>query len=228
MSLKCSGLRERRGVVVPCGRNAKPDKHDAFCSDMHRKDALLYVGQDAYDKHVDHFNTIRASGNKALINAYNTTARPMFVSMQEAQKKKVEAHYMNTVCAEYAKGVQCAWNGVDADASNSVDAVMQELSVVHEKKQFLAKRKSTDVLAGVLFGRASGSVLALEHDVSSRTSSFSSKKSRTSSAVDLLEYAVEEPIEVQVVHIERHVVSVEEASKMPLPPDDSDDDWMEE
>jgi hypothetical protein len=222
MSLKCSGLRERKAGVVPCGRIAKPDLHDAFCSDAHQKDALLYVGQAPYEHHLREFDRVRSSGNASLIKAFNAGPRCMFVSMQEAQKRKVEAHYMTTVCAEYAQGVRTAWSGV-GDASGSAEAVAQDMLAVHEQKQVLAKRKSFSDVCAVLFGSGQQSkgkwLLESGTNPSSRASSFSSKKSRTSSVADeigLLGYAVSEP------ELEPRVISVEEAAQIPLP---ADEEW---
>ena len=226
MSLKCSGLRERKGGAVPCGRVAKPDEHDAFCSDAHKKDALLYMGQAPYEHHVCEFHRVRSSGNASLIKAFNAGPRCMFVSMQEAQKKKVVDHYITTVGAEYAQGVRSAWSGA-GDASSSAEAVAQDLLAVQEQKQVLAKRKSFSDVCAVLFGSGQSAgkgkwLLESGTNPSSRASSFSSKKSRTSSIADeipvgLLGYVVSEP------ELEPRVISVEEAAQIPLPADE--DGW---
>jgi hypothetical protein len=150
----------------------------------------------------------------------------MFVSMQEAQKKKVVDHYITTVGAEYAQGVRSAWSGA-GDASSSAEAVAQDLLAVQEQKQVLAKRKSFSDVCAVLFGSGQSAgkgkwLLESGTNPSSRASSFSSKKSRTSSIADeipvgLLGYVVSEP------ELEPRVISVEEAAQIPLPADE--DGW---
>lgn len=230
MSIKCSGLRERKnGTVSPCGLLAKPQKHGAFCCERHQHDALAYVGKDAYDHHISHFNAVLTSGNTALIKAFNTGPRVMFVSMQEAQRKKVEEHYMQSVCAEYASGVRNAWSGVSSPASSTgSDGIMYDLQVANEQKQLLVgKRKQSEAsVCSVLFGgnvrkAVSKNPLALEYNVSSCTSSFSSKKSRVSSVDDLQQYVVEEPAEPA-----QQKSAIEKAVETPLPDDDTD--WMSE
>lgn len=213
--MKCSGARDTRKGVKPCGRLVKPDKYDAFCSDLHRQDALSFAGQEAYDRHVDHFRAVAQTGDKVLFKTYNGTARPMFVSMIEAQKAKFKEVYINKVCAEYAQGVKNAWNGVGTSDSDTSAQVLSDLQQVQERKQSFSKRKSYEGLSNLLFGGASSSLLLTD----GRGSSFSSKKSRTESyASDLnyLEYSVDEPQEVQC-----------DPTKVALP-DDDDADLMSE
>lgn len=213
--MKCSGARDTRKGLKPCGRLVKPDKFDAFCSDGHREDALTFAGQEAYDRHVLHFRAVAQSGDKVMFKTFNETARPMFVSMLEAQKMKLKQQYINTVCAEYAQGVKNAWNGVGSSVNDNSAQVLADLQEVQERRQSFTKRKSYDGISNYLFGGISSSLLLTD----GRDSSFSSKKSRTSSYandLDGLGYTVDEPQEVQV-----------DPTKVALP-DDDDLDLMED
>lgn len=213
--MKCSGARDTRKGIKPCGRLVKPDKCDAFCSVLHREDALMFAGQEAYDRHVQHFRAVAQAGDKAMFKTFNETARPMFVSMLEAQKAKLKEVYINTVCAEYAQGVKNAWSGVGSTSGDTSAQVLADLQQVQEHRQSFSKRKSYEGLSNLLFGGASSSLLLTD----GRGSSFSSKKSRTGSyASDLnyLEYSVDEPQEVQC-----------DPTKVALP-DDDDADLMSE
>lgn len=212
--MKCSGARDTRKGIKPCGRLVKPEKFDAFCSEPHREDALTFAGQDAFNRHLQHFRAVANSGDKSLIKAFNDTARPMFVSMLEAQKAKLKERYMNTVCAEYAQGVRNAWENVGLASGDDSAQVLADLQHVQERRQSFTKRKSYESLTQLLFGGVSSSLLLTD----GRDSSFSSKKSRTESVVsdvDASGYTVDEPQEVQV-----------DPTKVALP--DDDDDWMSE
>jgi hypothetical protein len=191
--MKCSGARDTRQGVKPCGRLAIPAKFDAFCCEEHQTDARLYVGEEAYQRHVQHFRNVAQSRNKKFTQEFNKKERVMFVSMIEARQVKLHQEYQNTIGAEYAQGVLTAWSGV-ADSSGASPSYVLTLQTVNELKQAV-KRKSYDSLSDVLFGRPSSTLLLTD----GRTSSFSSKKSRTdshASDLELLGYTVDEPDEV--------------------------------
>ena len=214
--MKCSGARDTRKGIKPCGRLAKPQKHDAFCSHEHRVDALTCAGDEAFARHVQHFEAVIATGDKSLIKTYNETARPMFVSMLEAQKAKLKETYMNFVCSEYAQGVRNAWSDVGSTSSEASAQVLADLQLVQERRRSFTKRKSYEGLSNMLFGGASSCLQLTD----GRTDSFTSKKSRTGSVVSDLDsagYTVEEPTDPKVV----------DPTKVAFP-DDDDDDLMSE
>jgi hypothetical protein len=213
--MKCSGARDTRKGIKPCGRLVKPDMFDAFCSDAHKQDALTFAGQDAYNRHVSHFRAVAQSGDKDMFKAYNDTARPMFVSMLEAQKVKLKEHYVSTVCAEYAHGVRNAWSGVGSNTDDTSVNVMADLQEVQERRASYTKRKSYEGIANLLFGGASPRMLLTDGQSPSPT-----KKSRENSytcGLNLLGYSVTEPEEVAPI----------DPTKVPLP-DDDDTDLMSE
>jgi hypothetical protein len=206
--MKCSGARDTREGIQPCGRLALPAKFDAFCTELHRHDALTFVGEDAYNHHIQNFRNVIQSGDKSLVKAYNKTARPMFVSMIEAQKVKVKEHYVSKVCAEYAQGVRSAWSGVGVSSDNSAE-VIASLQEVQDRRTSLTKRKSYDGIANMLFAG---------HLLTDGGSPSPKKKSRENSYagdLNLLAYTVAEPEEVAPV----------DPAEVPLP---DDDDLMSE
>lgn len=223
--MKCSGARETRQGVKPCGRLARPAKFDAFCCEEHQADARLYVGEDAYQRHVQTFRTVAQRRNKGVIKMFNAHERVMFVSMIEAQQLKFQQQYTNTIGAEYAQGVLNAWSGV-ADASAASPSYVASLQMATELKQ-VVKRKSYDSLSDVLFGRASTGLLLTD----GRDSPSSSKKSRTGSHVsdlDLLGYTVDEPEEVTSPTTPAPVPLPVDPVNVPLPDAGVDDDLMSE
>lgn len=215
--MKCSGCRDTRKGIKPCGRLVKSDKFDAFCSDLHRKDALTFAGEDAYNRHVQHFKAVAQTGDKSMFKVFNDTARPMFVSMLEAQKVKLQDTYINTVCAEYAQGVKNAWSSVGSSSARA-SQIVADFAEVRERRIASGKRKSYEGIACLLFGNDPTVSYALLKD--EPNDSYTGKKSRTGShASDLqsLGYSVDEPDEPTAV----------DPTKVPFP-DDDDADLMSE
>jgi hypothetical protein len=133
--MKCSGLREFKKTVKPCGQNARYE-FDGFCSIEHQQDAQKYCGS-AYSEHVETYKMMLK--NKALYSLFNDELRTTFVSVLEAGRKHEREQFLKSVGAKYAGFAKTAWQTVETVVKENNASLQNDIQQARNAKK-TAKR----------------------------------------------------------------------------------------
>ena len=140
--LKCASVKQyANGSIKECNQSGRPE-YDYFCCMEHQVAAKEYVGEDAYNAHINTVNTVVRK--QSLYHAYNTQVRPAFASTVMAGKSKEEAEFLLSVGKNYTQQAKNAWNATETVLSNptanEIKAMTDEVTITQQN----VKRKQTE------------------------------------------------------------------------------------
>lgn len=138
--MKCSGLREFKKAVKPCGQPARYE-YDGFCSVEHQQDAQKYAG-NAYTEHVDTYKVMVK--NKALYGLWNEDLRITFSSVLEAGRKHEHEQFLKSVGSKYAGFAKLAWQTVEAVVKENNATLQSDIQEARSAKKNVKRVRETE------------------------------------------------------------------------------------
>lgn len=148
--MKCSGLREFKKTVKPCGQSARYE-FDGFCSVEHQQDAQKYGGS-AYSEHVETYKVMLK--NKALYGLFNEELRLTFVSVLEAGRKHEREQFLKSVGAKYASFAKNAWQTVETVVKENSASLQNDIQEARNAKKTAKRVRETEPMLASIMRRS--------------------------------------------------------------------------